>query len=175
MRSENGTTGGADPRIIDPEIRGQLAEIQPHQRLFDLALVMIKIGRYADAERLLRSLESEGYRPRRGARWCSSTAYHLARCRVMVSDFSGAQPLIERALRQAPGDPRILALHAVLSDLAGNSDQADFSRNCLSAMFDPFTRDRALAQAYSDTGQPSTAGPLLAEIQATLPEWTGSP
>ncbi len=165
----------ADPRIIDREIRGQLAEIQPPQRLFDLALVMIKIGRYGDAERLLRSLDAEGYRPRRGARWCSSTAYQLARCRVMASDFSGAQPLIEQALRQAPGDPRILALQAVLSDLAGNSNHADFSRNCLSEMFDPFTRDQALAQAYSDTGQPSAAGPLLAEIQATLPEWTGSP
>jgi len=136
---------------------------------------MIKIGRYADAERLLRSLESEGYRPRRGARWCSSTAYHLARCRVMASDFSGAQPLIERALRQAPGDPRILALQAVLSELAGSPDHAEISRNCLSAMFDPFTRDRALAQAYSDTGQPSAAASLLAEIQEGLPEWTGRP
>lgn len=165
----------ADPQIINRAIRGQLAESQPPQRLFDLALVMIEIGRYGDAEYLLRSLETEGYRPRRGARWCSSTAYHLARCRLMASDLSGARPLIERALRQMPGDPRLLALQAVLSDLAGNSDQARISRNDLSAMFDPFTRDEALARAYSDTGQPSTAGTLLAEIQTTLPEWTGRP
>ncbi|MEN8165432.1 MAG: hypothetical protein ABFS37_14990, partial [Acidobacteriota bacterium] len=46
----------ADPRVITQEIRGQLAETQPPQRLFDLALVMIEIGRHADAEHLLRSL-----------------------------------------------------------------------------------------------------------------------
>ncbi len=165
----------ADPRIIDREIRGQLAETQPPQRLFDLALVMIEIGRHADAERLLLSLEADGYRPRRGGRWCSSPAYHLIRCRLIASDFSGAQPLIERALLQAPGDPRILALHAVLSDLAGNSVEGKIARGGLIAMFDPFTGNRALAQAYSDTGQSSAAAPILAEIQDTLPEWTAMP
>lgn len=142
----------ADPRVIEGEIRIQLAKTQPPQRYFDLALVMIEIGRFHGAERLLQSLEAGGYRPRRGARWCSSTAYHLARCRIMASDFSGARSLMPRALRQAPGDPRILGLQVVLSELAGASIESDASRRALTAMFDPFTANRALAQAYSDLG-----------------------
>ncbi len=164
----------ADPRIIDREIRAQLAQTQTPQRHFDLALVMIEIGRHADAERLLQSLESGGYRPHRGARWCSSIAYHMARCRIMRADISGARSLLERAHRQAPGDPRILALQAVLSELAGTSVEFEVSRRALNSMFDPFTANQALAQAYRDSGQPSASAPLLAEIRDTLPEWTAS-
>ncbi len=165
----------ADPSAVDKEIQMQLTQPQPPQRYFDLALVMIEIGRPADAENLLQTLETQGYQPRRGARWCSSTSYHMARCRLMASRTSEARSLIERAHRQAPGDPRILALQAVLSELAGNSVEFEASRRALNAMFDPFTADQALAQAYRDSGQPSAAAPLLAKIRDTLPEWTDKP
>ncbi len=165
----------ADPWVVDQEIRKQLAHPQQPQRYFDLALVMIEIGRLADAEQLLQSLETQGYQPRRGARWCSSTAYHMARCRLMRGDIPEAHSLIQRAHRQAPGDPRALALQAVLSELTGNSVEFEVSRKALNVLFDPFTADQALAQAYRDSGQPSAAVPLLAEIRDTLPEWTGQP
>jgi len=165
----------ADPSAVDEEIRKQLAQPQPPQRYFDLALVMIEIGRPADAEHLLQSLETQGYQPRRGARWCSSTAYHMARCRLMRGDIPATHSLIQRAHRQAPGDPQILALQAVLWELAGNSVEFEVSRRALNALFDPFTADQALAQAYRDSGQPSAAAPLLARVRNTLPEWTARP
>lgn len=164
----------ADPRFVGVEIRNQLAKNQPPQRLFDLALVMIEIGQAHDAESLLQSLEATGYRPRRGGRWCSSIAYHLARCRLMASDVAGARRLLNQAHLQAPGDPRILALNAVLSDAPDDStNDGDVSRGGLTAMYDPFTGNLALAHAYSDAGQFSVAAPILDNIRDTLPEWTG--
>ncbi len=93
----------------------------------------------------------------------------------MRGDIPEAHSLIQRAHRQAPGDPRALALQAVLSELTGNSVEFEVSRKALNVLFDPFTADQALAQAYRDSGQPSAAVPLLAEIRDTLPEWTGQP
>ena len=78
-----------------------------------------------------------------------------------------------RALQQAPGDPRILSLQAVLSKPNDTSIEGSNVRKALGEMFDPFTGNRALALAFSEIGRPSAATPFLAEIQATLPEWTG--
>lgn len=161
----------AAPRHIDLEIRTQLSKDQPPQRLFDLALVMIEIGQWEAAEPLLRSLQASGYQPRRGGRWCSSVAYHLSRCRLMASDFPGARRHLSQAFSQAPGDPRILAMHAVLSDLTAPPEDGEISRARLQAMFDPFTGNLAMAAAYSDAGRSSDAALILTKIRDTLPEW----
>lgn len=160
-----------DPHVIESAVRTQLAETQSPQRYFDLALVMIEIERFPEAERLLESLDAQGYRPRRGGRWCSSIAYHLARCRLAASDHIRAQSLIKLALKQSPGDPRVLALDAVLSDLSETSEIESSSQHAMAMMFDPFTRSHALAMAYSDTGRHSTALRLLEETRRALPEW----
>jgi hypothetical protein len=164
----------ADPRIINREIQAQLKQAQPPERYFDLALVMIEIGRTAEAERLLQTLGDARYRPRRGARWCSSIAYHRARCRAIAGDLPDAQALVLRALKQAPGDPRVLGLNAVLSEISGARIESQAARQLLDALFDPFTATHALAQAYSDCGQSSTATALLNEVRNTLPEWNTS-
>ncbi len=157
---------------IEQEVRTLLfSEISPERR-FDLALVLLEIGRPDEAENLLRSLDETGYSPRRGARWCSSTAYHLARCRLLRGDSEQARRLLRRAAIQSPGDPRILAMDAVLAELANDRESEKNAPASLTALFDPFTALMAMADSWNDAGQPKRAAVIGEEIVRRIPEWT---
>ncbi|MFZ2490361.1 MAG: hypothetical protein WA208_02655, partial [Thermoanaerobaculia bacterium] len=72
--------------------------------------------------------------------------------------------LLDRAQREAPGDPDILAL----SMLLGHRDAA----RALDAIHDPFTRDFALARAWKDLGRDDRAEAMLASLEKRIPEWS---
>ncbi|HVR39030.1 MAG TPA: hypothetical protein VMU84_08030 [Thermoanaerobaculia bacterium] len=97
---------------------------QPEER-FDLAIALVKAGACREADAILATLGD--YHPHRETRAVSSIAYYRARC--------GGD--VQQAMREAPGDPDVLALAATRGDL--------HARELLDRLHDPFTRDRALS------------------------------
>lgn len=132
----------------------------PH--LFDAAIALQKAGAWRESEAVLATIDD--YRPRRENRAVSSVAYYRARAaihlrapRTVVDDF------LRLAEREAPGDPHVLALLAVTSKPE--------SRAMLDKLYDPFTRDQALAVALTDLGDTRAANALFTRISHTIPEW----
>lgn len=154
------------PLVTEPTLaRSALAvasTIESPQRLFDVAIALQKAGAWREAETVLASIED--YQPRRESRAVSSVAYYRARAAIHLrmprTIFAS---LIDKAEREAPGDPFVLALRSLTVDPA--------ARERLDAMHDPFTRDLALATAYADLGSSDRATALLAALRRNFPEW----
>src|SRR5947208_2502358 len=106
-------------------------------RRFSVAIALEHAGANAEAERLLRELQSEGFHPYRRSRGVSSVAYYLARALLAQNRRAEAMPLVAQARAEAPGDPDALALSIILG-------ARQFATE-LDALHDPFTRNRALA------------------------------
>jgi hypothetical protein len=127
--------------------------------LFDAAIALEKANAWRDADSVLATLDD--YTPRRDNRAVSSVAYYRAR----AARHLGRNPraLLNRAERDAPGDPDVLAARAVAGDAA--------SAQRLDLLHDPFTRDYALARARDDAGDRAGARMLRDRLLRTFPEW----
>jgi hypothetical protein len=127
--------------------------------LFDAAIALEKANAWREADAVLATLDD--YTPRRDNRAVSSVAYYRARAaRHLGRD---PRPLLDRAARDAPGDPDILAARAVAGDAV--------SAQRLDLLHDPFTRDYALARARDDAGDRPGARALRDRLLRTFPEW----
>jgi hypothetical protein len=136
--------------------------VESPQRLFDVGVALEKAGAWREAEAILASIED--YQPRRESRAVSSVAYYRARAAIRLrAPRTFFASLIDRAIREAPGDPFVLALRSLTVDPA--------ARETLDALHDPFTRDFALAMAYADLGDTVRANAMLDELQRRFPEW----
>lgn len=126
---------------------------------FDAAIALEKANAWPEADAVLATLA--GYSPRRDNRAVSSVAYYRARAaRHLGRD---PRPLLDRAERDAPGDPDVLAARAVAGDAV--------SEQRLDLLHDPFTRDYALARAREDAGDHAGARALRDRLLRTFPEW----
>lgn len=147
------TAFGLERRLLEP--------VAP-ERLFDAALGMQEAGAWEASETALASIAD--YRPLRANRAVSSVAYHRARAALRLRvPPTQIRELLDRAAREAPGDPDVLALRAVLFDPEAAEE--------LEALYDPFTRDFALALAWADSGRAAEASRLLGRLVRRLPEW----
>jgi hypothetical protein len=108
-------------------------------RRFSIAIALEQSGADAEAERLLRDLQAEGFRPYRRSRGVSSISYYLACALLHQHRRAEAMPLAAQARLEAPGDADVLALSIALGE-------RQFLRE-LDALHDPITRDLALARA----------------------------
>jgi hypothetical protein len=106
-------------------------------RRFSVAIALEHAGANAEAERLLRELQAEGFRPFRRSRGVSSVSYYLARALLAQNRRAEALPLVAQARAEAPGDADVLALSIALG-------ATQFAKE-LDALYDPFTRERAMA------------------------------
>ena len=114
----------------------------------------MRLGQWQEADVLLRRLAEAGYRPWRGARLTSSLAYHRARCKLATGDRAAARRLIRRALDEAPGDVRPLALAVAMGELVDNWAGGEQMRRQMQRLHDPVTVDLAMAEAWYDVGRP---------------------
>jgi len=152
---------------VQRQVRAEFGTNPSPQRRFDLALVMAEIGQVSEATQVFEGLEANHYRPRRGARFTSSVAYHLARCRLALGDREGALNDLQRALEEAPGEAQPLALYALMVE-ASNPLLAASSERALYAMHDPFTARLASARAYRDLGRQDLAVSAENAVDAAL-------
>lgn len=141
------------PNGLHEFVRLEVTTGPENARLFDLAVVLCRLGSWREAEVILRRLDDAGYRPWRGARLTSSVAYHLSRCRLASRDMDAAASLLHRAKREAPGDARVLALAAVVAEAMGDQPQATLLGEQLAQLYDPLTGDLAFAVAWGDLGR----------------------
>ena len=145
----------------DPLALKKLESDDP-QRRFDAAVALEKAGSWREAEEVLRTIES--YEPRRENRAVSSVAYYRARAAVHLrAPIDVVRSLLDRAEEEAHGDPFVLALRSLLGDVSANAR--------LNELYDPFTRDYALATAYSDTGHIAEARAIVKSLRQRFPEW----
>lgn len=132
------------------------------ERLFDAAIALQKARAWREAEAILAAIEH--YDPQRENRAVSSVAYYRARSALHLrAPRLTIDALLDRAGREAPGDPFVLALRSVTSDPA--------AAVTLDALHDPFTRDFALAAAYADLGDRRRVLLLLERLRRAVPEW----
>ena len=137
-------------------------QVRSPQRLFDVAVALEKAHAWREAEAVLATIED--YQPLRENRAVSSVAYYRARAAIHLrAPKPTVDRLLERAEEEAPGDANVLALRALTDDPA--------AAERLDAMYDPFTRDFALAAALADLGEQERANALLARISRAIPEW----
>ena len=129
----------AQPDLVRAAARKALTMDNDRSRRFSIAIALQQSGADAEAERLLRDLEAEGFRPYRRSRGVSSVSYYLARALLHQHRRAEAVPLASPARREAPGDADVLALSVALGERQ--------FMNELDALHDPFTRNLALAQA----------------------------
>ncbi|HEX7829745.1 MAG TPA: hypothetical protein VF787_08815 [Thermoanaerobaculia bacterium] len=127
--------------------------------LFDRARALEENGAWPQAESVLSTITE--YQPLRENRAVSSVAYYRARAalRLRVPPTVIAE-LLDRAEREAPGDPLVLALRALTID-------PDAART-LDELHDPLTRDFALAAAQFDLGQTARGLALMNSLNARL-------
>lgn len=134
-------TGGR-PIVAPAALRAEALATAEHtpapERLFDIAIALQKAGDWRAADAILAAIDH--YHPLRENRAVSSVAYYRARGALPL----GAPPatlraLLDRAAKDAPGDPHVLALRAVTIDPA--------AAKTLDKLHDPFTRDAALREA----------------------------
>jgi len=145
-----------------PVALGEATKTSSPQRLFDIAIALEKGGAWIEANAILKRIAD--YEPLRENRAVSSIAYYRARAAIHLhAPPAVIAAFIDDAESQAPGDPDVLALRAVLGDAT--------ARTHLDALHDPFTRDDALARAYADLGDTARANALLEGIRRRLPEW----
>lgn len=132
------------------------------QQLYDAAVALERVGAWREAETILAAIDD--YRPLRENRSVSSVAWYRARAALRLGQPRAiVDELLGRAAREAPGDPHVLALRAVLGD--------GESAVILDRLHDPFTRDFALASAYATTGDLQRAETLAASVSSRMPRW----
>jgi hypothetical protein len=129
----------APPELVSAAAQKALTMDNDRSRRFSIAIALQQSGADAEAERLLRDLQAEGFRPYRRSRGVSSVSYYLARALLHQHRRVEAVPLAAQARREAPGDADVLALSVALGERQ--------FMNELDALHDPFTRDLALASA----------------------------
>jgi hypothetical protein len=139
------------------------SESEPESR-FDLAIALQGAGDWASSAKVLDELAADGYRPRRENRAVSSVAYYQARSAVRRRDYTTAHQDLERAAREAAGDPSVLASAAL--DRGSST-----AREELNDLYDPFTVALAIAQAQADRGDARGATATLAALTKAFPEW----
>ena len=127
----------APPALVRAAALQALKVDDSPSRRFSIAIALAQSGADAEAERVLRDLQSEGFRPYRRSRGVSSVSYYLARALLHQHRRAEALPLVAQARREAPGDADVLALSVALGETQFAAE--------LDALHDPFTRDRALA------------------------------
>ncbi|HUJ12857.1 MAG TPA: hypothetical protein VL284_03620 [Thermoanaerobaculia bacterium] len=152
------------PLVSAPALRAAAlgaANSSSPQIRFDAAIALEKSDAWAEAERVLADLAAHGYQPRRENRAVSSVAYYRALAAIHTG--RDPRPFLTTASAQAPGDPDVLALAAVLGD--GNAFRQ------LDALHDPFTRDDVLAHAFLETGDRPRALALRDRLLRAFPEW----
>jgi hypothetical protein len=138
------------------------AEADAPELLFDRSLMLEARGAWPQAEIVLAAIAS--YQPLRENHAVSSVSYYRARSALrMRAPARVIHALLDRAEREAPGDPFVLALRAVATDR--NALRA------LDALHDPYTRDFALALALIDSGHDAMAETMLASLTRRLPQW----
>jgi hypothetical protein len=155
-------TVAAPPALVTRAAVQEIESATEPERLFDLAVVLGRTGQWRLSAEILERLDAAGYRPVRDTRAPSSIAYHRALSQLGLGNRNGASALLARARGEAPGDPDILALDALLN---GAEPRA------LLILHDPFTRDLALARAHAQLAQIPQARALLGSIERQLPEW----
>jgi len=155
-----------EPLVSKPTLaRAALAMAEREQsapRLFDVGVALEKAGAWREAEAILASIED--YRPRRENRAVSSVAYYRARAAIHLrAPRMTFAALIDRAEREAGGDPNVLALRSLTVEPE--------ARQRLDRLHDPFTRDFALALAYEDLGARDRGAAIRKNLRARFPEW----
>lgn len=136
--------------------------VQSPPRLFDAGVALERAGAWREAEMVLAAVED--YRPRRENRAVSSVAYYRARAALRLgAPRARIEQLLDRAHREAPGDPHVLALRSLTVDPA--------ARAMLDKLHDPFTRDYALSIALADLGHTARAAELRESLRLRFPEW----
>ena len=105
--------------------------------LFDRAIAFARLGRWPEADAILATLDD--YHPMRQSAAISSVAYYRARAALAMG--RPAEAFIASAMREAPGDPHVLALRA-----AQTMDH--HATRLLDELHDPIRRDRALRNAF---------------------------
>jgi hypothetical protein len=137
-----------------------LAEPDSPEALFDRALILERRGAWPQADALLASIAD--YRPMRENRAVSSVAYYRAVAGLHLRvPPTVTRELLDRAEREAPGDPHVLALRAVTVD-------PDAAR-ILDALHDPYTRDFAFALALNAIGEHDRARAMLDALSRRKP------
>jgi hypothetical protein len=129
----------APPSLVHAAALQALRVDDSSSRRFSIAIALERCGAYAEAERQLRDLQAEGFRPFRRSRGVSSISYYRARALLAQNRRAEAVRLVAQARREAPGDADVLALSIILG-------APQFAAE-LDALHDPFTRDRAMATA----------------------------
>jgi hypothetical protein len=170
LRAVAATWRPTDPTPVDPGLLTTVAlesvsgESGP-QRRFDLAIALQNAGDWSTSAKVLDELAAAGYRPRRENRAVSSVAFYQARAALRSGKAAVARGHLARAVREAPGDPYVLALQAVLEP------RTDAARRELDELYDPFTASLAIASAQADTGDRRAASGTVEALNRAFPEW----
>jgi hypothetical protein len=157
---------GEPPLVSAPTLRvfalaAAAAEPDSDQHRFDAAVALEKAHAWREADTLLATLDD--YHPRRENRAVSSVAYYRARAALHLRRPDQVRALLARAVTESRGDANVLALQSLLAD--------PHARTTLNALYDPFTRDAALAAAYEDLGDPARARATLTSLTQRFPSW----
>lgn len=159
--------------LVRQHVSAELKTGPSPQRRFDLALVLVEIGRHAEAAALLEGLRADRYQPRRGARITSSVSFHLARCQLALGNRQDAMTSLKRALEEAPGEARTLALYALMLEDTDRRSAAASLRE-LTQIHDRFTARLATAHALLDLGHPDLAISTIIAVDTELEEGASS-
>ena len=157
----------SQPQLVSDKLLARTALAMAEQldeppRLFDAAVALQKAGLWRESEAVLASIDD--YRPRRENRAVSSVAYYRARAALHLrAPKKVVDGFLDLAEREAGGDQNVLALRALTVD-------RDAMKR-LDRLYDPFTRDLALATALEDLGHHDRAQQIRASITRRFPEW----
>ena len=155
----------AAPRDLVASIaRGELSRAESPQRLFDLALALQYAGDWDLSDRILVSLEEQGYEPIRRTYAVDSLAWYRALAAMHTGKPAEARAHLERSFEEAPSDPNVLAMQTAL----GTDDSA---REELFRIHDRFTAELAISRAHYELGNLDEAKRIASEVHSAIPEW----
>jgi hypothetical protein len=149
--------------VRDASLR-ELARADSDARRFDIANGLLIAGEWETAERILRALETDGYRPWRGLAVVSSVAFYRSIALLHLHRPVDARTELLRAQREAPADDSVLALTAIAF-----RDRESARR--LFAIYDPFTARLAIVRAFMVLRRLPQALDAASALTRDLPEW----
>ncbi|HEX7190547.1 MAG TPA: glycosyltransferase family 39 protein, partial [Thermoanaerobaculia bacterium] len=155
----------AQPAAVRAAATRELAHADSDARRFDIAHGLVVAGEWVTAEKILRSLEDDGYRrPWRGLGAVSSVAFYRSIALLHLRRPAEARGELLQAQREAPADDSVLALTAIAFR---NRDSA----RRLFAIYDPFTARLAIVRAYMVLRRLPEALTAASALTKELPEW----
>ena len=130
----------------------------------DQGLLLLQAGKTGEAEQIFRRLQETGYRLKRDDYQSSELHFYLAQCALKNRKLEEAVSLLEKGLKNSPGDPSSLAF---LKALTGKLEY----EHQLLRYFDEIDVAFYLGKAYLEIEKPDAAIQQLQYVTKMLPEF----